>query len=88
MSVQAYINNNWITRNMSTLQKKDNEIDIIVLIASTVLIYFISYFFVFIDKNPMKIITIDYTTTLISLIPPTAFLAAIFIFTRVKNAIR
>lgn len=73
---------------MSTLQKKDNEIDIIVLIASTVLIYFISYFFVFIDKNPMKIITIDYTTTLISLIPPIVFLTAIFIFTRVKNAIR
>lgn len=73
---------------MSTLQKKDNEIDIIVLIASTVLIYFISYFFVFIDKNPMKIITIDYTITLISLIPPIVFLAAIFIFIRVKSAIR
>ena len=71
---------------MSTLQKTTNKIadDAIFLMASAVLIYFISYFLIFIDLNRMKIITLDYTTALMSLIPPIVFLAAIFIFYRIK----
>jgi hypothetical protein len=71
---------------MSTLQKTTNKItdDAIFLIASAVLIYFISYFFIFIDENRMQIITLDYAIALMSLIPPIMFLAAIFIFYRIK----
>jgi hypothetical protein len=71
---------------VSTLQKTTTKItdDAIFLIASAVLIYFISYFFIFIDENRMKIITINYSTALMSLIPPIIFLAAIFIIYRIK----
>jgi hypothetical protein len=71
---------------MSTLQKTTNKIadDAIFLMASAVLIYFISYFLIFVDLNRMKIITLDYTTALMSLIPPIIFLAAVFIFYRIK----
>lgn len=67
---------------MSTLQKTTNKIvdDSIFFIASAVLVYFISYFFIFIDDNRMKAITLDYTTALISLIPTIIFLAAILFF--------
>jgi hypothetical protein len=70
---------------VSSLQKTTNKItDEAILIASAVLIYFISYFFIFIDENRMKIITLDYITALMSLIPPMIFLAAVFIFYRTK----
>jgi hypothetical protein len=71
---------------VSTLQKTTNKItdEAIFLVASAVLIYLISYFFIFIDENRLKIITLDYTTALMSLIPPIIFLTAIFIFYRIK----
>jgi len=71
---------------VATLKKAINKIadDAIFVIASAVLIYFISYFFIFIDENRMKIITLDYVTALMSLIPPIIFLEAIFIFYRIK----
>jgi hypothetical protein len=72
---------------MSTLQKTTNKIadDAIFFIASAVLVYFISYFFIFIDNNRMKTLTIDYTTALISLIPTMMFLAAILLFYKLSN---
>jgi hypothetical protein len=71
---------------VSTLQKTTNKIidEALFLIASTVLIYLISYFFIFIYENRMQIITLDYAIALMSLIPPIIFLAAIFIFYRIK----
>jgi hypothetical protein len=71
---------------VSTLQQTTNKItdDAIFLIASAVLVYFISYFFIFINENRMKIITFDYFTALLSLIPPIIFLAAIFFIYRIK----
>jgi hypothetical protein len=69
---------------MSSSQKDG----LLVLILTSVLIYFISYFFVYIDRDSVKIITLDYTTALMSLIPLIAFLATIFIFTRIKNTVR
>jgi hypothetical protein len=71
---------------VSKLQK-DDELTL-VLIITTVLIYVISYFFIYTSKDPIKIITVDYTTALMNLIPPIVFLALIFIFTRVKSAVR
>jgi hypothetical protein len=71
---------------VSKLQK-DNGL-MFVLIITTVLIYFISYFFIYISRDSIKIITVDYTTALMSLIPPLVFLASIFIFTRIKSAVR
>jgi hypothetical protein len=68
------------------LQKDDGLT--LVLIITTVLIYFISYFFIYINNDSIKIITVDYTTALMSLIPPLVFLASIFIFTRIKSAVR
>ena len=72
---------------MSTLQKTKNKIadDAIFLIASAVLVYLISYFFIFIVENRMKVITLDYTTAIISLIPTMIFLAAILFFYRLLN---
>ena len=65
---------------MSIPQKTTNEmIDKAIILAPTLLIYFISYFFIFIKENQMKTITLDYTTAFISLIPPIIFLTAIFI---------
>jgi len=52
------------------------------------LVYFISYFFIFIDDNRMKTITLDYTTTLISLIPTMMFLAAILFCYRLLNKVK
>jgi hypothetical protein len=69
-----------IIKNVSISQKTTNTIiDKAIILASTVLIYFISYFFLFIKENRMKIITLDYTIAFISLVPPMIFLAAIFI---------
>jgi magnesium-transporting ATPase (P-type) len=67
---------------VSTLQKTTNKIadDMLFFTASAVLVYFISYFFVFIDDNRMKTITLDYTTALISLVPTLVYLAAILFF--------
>jgi uncharacterized membrane protein (GlpM family) len=56
-----------------------------IILAPTILIYFISYFFIFIKENRMETITLDYTTALISLIPPIIFLAAIFIFHKLSS---
>lgn len=71
---------------MSISQKTTNAtIDKAIILAPTVLIYFISYFFIFIKENQMKTITLDYTTALISLIPPIIFLAAIFIFHKLSS---
>lgn len=67
---------------MSTLQKAN---DSIIVIASAVLIYFISYFFVFIDENRMKAISLDYKTAIISLIITIIFLAAILFFHKLFN---
>jgi hypothetical protein len=58
---------------VSKLQKDDGLT--LVLIITAVLIYFISYFFIYIFKDPIKIITVDYTTALMSLIPPIVFLS-------------
>lgn len=68
--------------NVSTLQKTTNKIadDSIFFIASGMLVYFISYFFIFIDDNRMKAITLDCSTALISLIPTIVFLVAILLF--------
>jgi len=73
---------------MSTLRKTTNKIanDVIFFIASIVLVYFISYFFIFINDNRMKTITLDYTTALISLIPTMIFLAVILLFYRLLNS--
>jgi hypothetical protein len=71
---------------VSISQKKTNStIDKAIILAPTLLIYFVSYFFIFIKENRMKIITLDYTTALISLIPPIIFLAAIFIYHKLSN---
>ncbi len=71
---------------MSISQKTTNStIDKAIILAPTLLIYFVSYFFIFIKENPMKIITLDYTTALLSLIPPIIFLAAIFIYHKLSN---
>jgi len=71
---------------VSNSQKTTNAtIDKVIILAPTVLIYFISYFFIFIKANPMKTITLDYTTALISLIPTIIFLAAIFIFHKLSS---
>ena len=71
---------------MSISQKTTNAtIDKAIILAPTVLIYFISYFFIFIIENPMKKITLDYTSALISLIPPIIFLAAILIFHKLSS---
>jgi hypothetical protein len=50
--------------NALTLYKatKETRYDAIFFIAAMVLVYFISYFFIFIDENRMKIITLDYAT--------------------------
>ena len=81
-----HINSDSVIKNVSTLQKAINRMtdDAIFLIASAVLIYSISYFFIFVNRNLMKMITLDYTTALMSLIPPIMFLAAVFIFYRIK----
>jgi len=55
-------------------------IDKAIILAPTILIYFISYFFIFVKENRMKTISLDYTIAFLSLIPPIIFLAAIFIF--------
>jgi len=71
---------------VSISQKTTNStIDKAIILAPTLLIYFVSYFFIFIKENPMKIITLDYTTALLSLIPPIIFLAAIFIYHKLSN---
>jgi hypothetical protein len=72
---------------VSTLQKTTNKKtdDTIFILASAVLIYFISYFFIFIDENRMRAITLDYTTALISLIPTTMFMAAILLIYKFLN---
>lgn len=71
---------------MSISQKTTNStIDKAIILAPTLLIYFVSYFFIFIKENPMKIITLDYTTALLSLIPPIIFLAAIFIYHKLSK---
>ncbi len=71
---------------MSISQKTTNStIDKAIILAPTLLIYFVSYFFIFIKENRMKIITLDYTTALLSLIPPIIFLAAIFIYHKLSN---
>jgi uncharacterized membrane protein (GlpM family) len=63
------------------LQKTNETIDkAIILTAPTLLIYFISYFFIFIYENQMEAISLDYATALMSLIPTIVFLAAIYIF--------
>lgn len=76
-----------ITKNVSISQKKTNITtgDIIILMAPTVLVYFISYFFIFISKNVMKTIALDYKTALISLIPTIIFLAIVFIFHKLSD---
>jgi hypothetical protein len=82
---KAYKHQLSIVKSVSTLQKTKNESkdESMVLIASSVLIYFISYFFIFIYENRMKTITLDHTTALISLIPTMIFLAAILFFLRI-----
>jgi hypothetical protein len=71
---------------VSISQKTTNStIDKAIILAPTLLIYFVSYFFIFIKENPMKIITLDYTTALLSLIPPIIFLAAIFIYHKLSK---
>ena len=67
---------------MSTLQKTTNKKtdDSIFVIASAVLIYFVSYFFIFIDEDRMKTISLDYKAAIISAIFTIIFLAAILIF--------
>jgi hypothetical protein len=67
---------------MSTLQKtiKEARDDAIFFTAAAVLVYFISYFFIFIYENRMKIITLDYATALMSFIPTIIFFAAILLF--------
>lgn len=72
---------------MQTLKKtmKKARDDAIFLIASAVLIYFISYFFIFIDENRMKTITLDYTTALLSLIPTLIFFAVILFLYKLSN---
>jgi hypothetical protein len=67
---------------VSTLQRTNGTVDKAIVIAPTVLIYFISYFFIFIYENQMKRITLDYSTALMSLVPPIIYLAAIHIFLR------
>jgi len=73
--------------NASTLQKttKESKDDAIFIIASAVLVYFISYFFIFIYENRMKIISLDYKTALISLVPTMIFMSAIFFFYKLSN---
>jgi hypothetical protein len=72
---------------VSTLQKTTNKKadDAIFFVAAEVLIYFISYFFIFIYENQMKTITLDYTTALISFIPTILFLAIISLFYKLSN---
>ena len=71
---------------MSISQKTTNvTINKAIILAPTILIYFISYFFIFIKENQMKTIALDYTTALISLIPPIIFLAVIFIFHKLSS---
>jgi hypothetical protein len=72
---------------MSTLQKTTNKTKDgpMVLIASAVLIYFISYFFIFIYENRMQKITLDSATALMSLIPPIIFLATTVIFYKFRG---
>jgi hypothetical protein len=81
-----HINSNSVIKNVPKLQKTINKItdDAIFFIASAVLIYFISYFFIFIHENRMKIIAFDYSTALMSLILPIIFFAVIYIFYRIK----
>jgi hypothetical protein len=67
---------------VSTLQRTNGTVDKAIVIAPIVLIYFISYFFIFIYENQMKRITLDYSTALMSLVPPIIYLAAIHIFLR------
>jgi hypothetical protein len=47
---------------VSILQKtiKETKDYAIFFIAAAILVYFISYFLIFIDENRMKIITLDY----------------------------
>lgn len=73
--------------DVSTLQKttKEKSDDTIFFVVSAVLIYFISYFFIFIDENRMKIITLDYSTALMSLIPMLIFMAVILLFYKILN---
>ena len=72
---------------MSKFQKTTNRKidDSIFVIASAVLIYFISYFFIFIYENRMKTISLDYKIAIISLISTTIFLAAILFFYKLFN---
>jgi hypothetical protein len=72
---------------VSTFQKTTNRKtdDSIFVIASAVLIYFISYFFIFIYENRMKTISFDYKTAIISLICTTIFLAVILFFYKLFN---
>jgi hypothetical protein len=67
---------------VSILQKtiKETKDDAIFFIAAAILVYFISYFFIFINENPAKIITLDYATALMSFIPTLIFFAAILLF--------
>jgi hypothetical protein len=68
---------------VSTLQKtiKETKDDAIFIISSAVLVYFINYFFIYIDENRMKVITLDYATALMCFIPTMIFFAAILLFT-------
>jgi hypothetical protein len=69
---------------VSILQKtiKETKDDAIFFIAAEILVYFISYFFIFINENRMKVITLDYETALMSFIPTLIFFAAILFFYR------
>lgn len=54
----------------------------LILILTSILVYFICYFFIYIERDSVKMITVDYTTALISLIP---VIAIIWIFTKFKK---
>jgi len=47
---------------------KNNEKTLILMFIA-VLVYFISYFFLYLEKDSVNVLSVDYTTAFISLIP-------------------
>lgn len=76
--MKTHISNNRITTNVSTA----NDGKMLILILTSVLVYFISYFFIYIERDSFKMITLDYITALISLLP---VIVTIGFFTKVKK---
>jgi hypothetical protein len=54
----------------------------LVLTLIAVLVYFVSYFFIYIERDPINVLSVDYKTALFSLIPA---IAAVLIFQKIKN---